>query len=140
MSEHGGSQAWEHAMLKAFEVLQPLSKPKLGPPVFGTPASGLIPCGRCRRMMPVEKIRYYTTGVCVASDSLCEECARLVPQHALVVCVGCQAVVARMAPERLKSGFVIEPRKIYHTDSCPKCKPGVEKSSIIEAELFYLKK
>ncbi len=129
---------FEEDLARAFAITADRPKPKLGPPV-GTPPAGQIPCGRCRRLMPISNLRYYATGVCTASDSICEECEALVPQHALVVCVGCKAVVARMAPERLKSGFRIEARKIYHTNACPKCKPGVERSMIIEAELFYQK-
>ena len=132
------SEAWERAMMEAYDAVQPLPKPKLGPPL-GSPPEGYVFCGRCRKPIPVSSIRYYTTGVCVASDCICDECARLVPRHALVVCVGCRAVVARMAPERLQSGFQIESRKIYHTSACPNCKPGLVKSSIVEAELFYRK-
>lgn len=95
----------------------------------------------CRKIkIHVSEIQYHWTGVCQASDSICKECQRMVPKHALVVCLGCKAVVARMAPTVLKSGFRIEPRKIYHTPACPNCKPGIETSTIIEAELFYRKK
>ena len=121
---------------QAFEVLGQMPVPKLGPPV-GAPPDGYVPCGRCRKLIPQSAIRYYATGVCTASDSLCDACAGLAPQHALIVCIGCKAVVARIAPERLKSGFQIESRKIYHTEKCPNCKPLVTSSTIIEAELFY---
>lgn len=91
----------------------------------------------CRKIkIHVSEIQYHWSGVCQASDAMCKECQRMVPKHALVVCLGCKAVVARMAPTKLKSGFQIEPRKIYHTDKCPNCRPGVESSKIIEAELF----
>ena len=95
----------------------------------------------CRKIkLPIQELQYVWTGVCNASDAMCRECQRMVPKHALVVCLGCKAVVARMAPTRLTSGFVIEPRKIYHTPKCPNCSPGVTSSTIIEAELFYRKK
>lgn len=95
-----------------------------------------VDCGRCRKKIHISEIQYHWTGVCQASDSICKECASLVPKHALVVCLGCKAVVARMAPTILKSGFRIETRQIYHTNCCPNCKPGVESSKLIEAELF----
>jgi hypothetical protein len=95
-----------------------------------------VDCGRCKKKIHISEIRYHWTGICQASDSLCTECQRLVPKHALVVCLGCKAVVARMAPMTLKSGFRIETLKIYHTDACPNCKPGVESTKLIEAEIF----
>ncbi len=129
---------FEEDLAKAFEISQERPKPELGPPA-GSPPPGMVHCGRCRKHIPVDQIRYYFTGICTASDSLCGECATLVPRHALIVCIGCKAVVARIAPERLKSGFEIEERKIYHTQACPNCQPGVERTSIIEAEIFYRK-
>lgn len=135
---NGFGPDWEENMAKAFAFASSRPVPKLGPPV-GSPPPGKVPCGRCRALIPVEMIRYYSTGICMASDSLCDVCATLVPQHALIVCIGCKAVVARVAPERLKSGFEIEPRRIYHTEACPSCKPGVVRSKILEAELFYQK-
>lgn len=95
-----------------------------------------VACGRCHRWLHVSEIVYHWTGVCRASDALCPECRRMAPQHALVVCIGCQAVVARMAPAVLKSGFRIEARRIYHTNACPNCQADIQRSVLIEAELF----
>ena len=99
-----------------------------------------VDCGRCRRRIHISEICYHWTGIIQASDALCTECQRLVPRHALVVCLGCKAVVARMAPMVFKSGFRIEAMKIYHTAQCPNCHPGVVKSTIIEAEIFGRKR
>lgn len=96
-----------------------------------------VECACRKKVMHVSEIKHHFTGVCNATDTMCDECLRQVTKHALVVCVGCRAVVARMAPTTLKSGFKIESRKIYHTDCCPTCRPEVERSTIVEAELFY---
>jgi ATP-dependent DNA helicase RecQ len=56
-----------------------IRKPEMPPPV-GSPPPGFVPCGRCHTLLPVESIKYHNTGVCVASDSLCWECSKLVPQ------------------------------------------------------------
>lgn len=115
-----------------------LSSPPVTPAVVKP--TEYVGCGRCKNKIHLSEIIYHWTGICQASDSICKECASLVPKHALVVCLGCKAVVARMAPTILKSGFRIETLKIYHTDCCPNCKPGVESSKLIEAELFSRKK
>lgn len=128
--------SFEEDIGKAYEIAAQRPKPVMGPPV-GTPPPGTVPCGRCRVFIPVGMIRYYETGVVTASDSLCANCAKLVPRHALIVCVGCRAVVARTAPETLKSGFKFEPRKTYHVRDCPNCNTLVKSSKVIEAELFY---
>ena len=105
-------------------------------PLADLTSKDYVDCGRCRRRIHINDIRYHWTGIIQASDALCSECQRLAPKHALVVCLGCKAVVARMAPTVLKSGFRIESMKIYHTERCPNCCPGVETSRIIEAEVF----
>lgn len=117
-----------------------LQSPKPVMPKLPEVDSNYTDCA-CRKIkIHVSEIKHHWTGVCHASDNICKECQRMVPKHALVVCLGCKAVVARMAPTTLKSGFRIEPLKIYHTDRCPNCKPDVASSRIIEAELFYRKK
>lgn len=96
-----------------------------------------VDCACQKKRIHVSEVQHHWTGICHASDTICRECQRMVTKHALVVCLGCKAVVARMPPSVLKSGFRIEARKIYHTDACPNCKPGVTSSKIIEAELFH---
>lgn len=96
-----------------------------------------VKCACFKKNIHVSEIHYHSTGVTAGvSDSLCAECMRMVPNHCLVVCVVCKAVVARMAPQTDKSGFVFKPRSFYHTNACPGCKPGLVKSILIEKELF----
>lgn len=125
----------ENEFSKAFDIMQQRPAPKLGPPV-GAPPEGHFFCSGCKKVQPNESLRYHFTGVCRASDSLCEECEKLTPKHALIVCVTCQAVVARIPPERFADGFEYEPRKAYHIWECGNCKPGIASTRVIEAELF----
>lgn len=106
-------------------------------PVLAGPDANVVECACRKKNIHVSELVHHWTGICNASDNLCTECSRMMPNHALIACLGCQAVVARIAPERLKSGFTIEPRKIYHTDQCPNCHPEVTTSKILEAEVFY---
>lgn len=131
----------EH-LIPLHALVRNMSAPKLGPLVPALVDSGCVPCANpsCKAMIPESEVRTYVTGIVTARDTLCRDCERLVPTHALVVCVGCRVVVARMAPETLDSGFRIKPLTIYHTEACPNCKPGVQVSKIIEAELFYKNK
>jgi hypothetical protein len=109
-------------------------------PSFVGKNANLVECACRKKNIDISEVKYHWTGICHASDSMCVECVKMVPKHALIVCIGCQAVVARIAPEKLKSGFVIKPRGIYHTDKCPNCHKtednSVMVSKILEAELF----
>lgn len=103
-------------------------------------APDFVPCAMCGRKLHLSEIRHYNTGVVNASDALCPECSRNFPKHSCIVCVRCCAIVARIPPMRMKSGFVIKPNTFYHTQACPNCKPGVRTTDIIEAKLFYERK
>lgn len=100
---------------------------------------GQVRCACGKKYMDLTEVRSYQTGVCHARDLMCNACRVQLPHHALLVCVECRMVVARMAPEKLKSGFQIQARQIYHTNACPCCQPDVTKSRIIEADLFFRK-
>ena len=109
-------------------------------PSFVGKDASLVECACRKKNINVSEVKYHWTGICHASDSMCGECVKMVPKHALIVCIGCRAVVARIAPEKLKSGFVVKSRGIYHTDKCPNCckseDNSVMVSKILEAELF----
>jgi hypothetical protein len=122
----------EESWVKKVDIMLSRPPPK---PVTLDSSGSTIPCSGCRKPMAVEEVQYHWTGIFRASDALCSECTALTPKHALVACVNCQSIVARMAPETLRSGFRIESRKIYHTDACPDCRPDVTTSSIIEAKI-----
>lgn len=122
--------------MQAMEALKPPAPPPAeGTPVVASPV-GMVRCACNKKDIPLEAVRYHNTGVVQASDSLCRECLTNVRTHSVVVCVKCQAVVARIAPHKDKSGFVFEPRKCYHTDACPGCNPGLQTSKLIERTLF----
>ena len=96
-----------------------------------------VRCACNKKVIHFSEVQHYNTGVVAgASDSMCQECIRMVPQHALIVCITCKAVVARVAPHRTKSGFEFKARTFYHTNACPGCKPGLASSVLIEKELF----
>lgn len=131
--------SFEEELARAYQWASERPSPKLGPPVGALP-TGYFRCSGCRKLIPLEALRYHNTGVCMASDSLCLECDRLTPQHALIVCVRCRAVIARVAPERFSDGFSYEPRKAYHIRECGQCNPGVVSTRVIEAQLFHRSK
>jgi len=134
----------EESLFKAFapmvDAVAGMPKPKRKPWEPESCPPGHVPCGRCGKWIPAEWVRYHQTGVCTASDSLCPECLSLVPNHALIVCCGCRAVVGRVAPEKFPDGFSYEPRKVYHIRDCPNCNCDAKSSRVIEAELFKKRK
>jgi len=67
-------------------------------------------------------------------DQVCEECADVYKDCAIVRCAGCKhhPVICRLAPKVLDSGYVIRPNDVLHTDACNVCKPGLKESAIVE--------
>lgn len=107
------------------------------PPILVGPGANTEWCVNCKKAMHLSEIRKHWSGLCYAIDSICRDCQTLFPTHALVICIRCREVVARMAPERMASGFEIEPLKCYHITSCPKCNEGVEHTPILEGEYYF---
>ena len=69
-----------------------------------------------------------------APDQLCEECRRTYADTAQVVCTKCKAVICRIAPKLLQSGYYIRPHSILHVSACGICSPGLKESSIWEID------
>lgn len=132
-------------LLKAKEMTDEM-KPVLMPVIPKTidlqqPPVGYQYCGGraqgCTKLIPETEVVYHWTGIVQARDTLCKECQALTPTHALIVCLRCCAVVARMPPHTFPDGFRIEPRKAYHVQYCGNfdCRPDLASSSIIEGQL-----
>lgn len=65
-------------------------------------------------------------------DQMCGECLRTYADTAKVICRGCKAVVARLQPKMLESGFYIRPHALLHVSRCGVCSPGLAESTIEE--------
>ena len=87
----------------------------------------IVPCLMCGKpyLMP----RFI--GV---PDQLCGECMKTYADTAKVVCSKCKAVICRLAPKMLSSGFYIRPHSILHVDMCGVCNPGLRESVIREID------
>ena len=133
-------------LIKQAQVLYALGKmekpelPETGP-LPGSPPAGHVFCGGrpqgCSKVLHESEVPYHWTGIVRARDTLCRECQALVPNHALIVCLRCCAVVARIPPHTFPDGFRIEPRRTYHIQYCGNfdCRPDLPSSRIIEGEL-----
>lgn len=103
------------------------------------PPPGHCPCACGKKFIPVSEIKFHNTkfmkGV---TDSLCDECLPMVKNFAIVVCIKCRSVVARMAPTHFRTGFVVRAGEYYHTNACPNCVKDV-KSTILIEKYFYEK-
>lgn len=106
-------------------------------PVVSGPNADTVWCVHCKKAMHVSEVKSYWSGLCHAKDLLCHGCRLMFPKHALVICLKCREVVGRMAPERLASGFVIEPLKCYHIQACPRCDRSVVSSVLLEGENYF---
>lgn len=67
-------------------------------------------------------------------DQMCGECLRTYADTAKVICRGCRAVVCRLQPKLLDSGFYIRPHALLHVKACGVCRPGLSESRIEEIE------
>jgi hypothetical protein len=104
-----------------------------------TEPMGYIRCACNKKQIHESEVTSHWSGLCNARDTICRECAQMMPKHALIVCLVCKEVIGRMAPGVLYSGFRVEPRKIYHTARCLKCSDSAS-TSIVEAEWYMRKK
>jgi len=67
-------------------------------------------------------------------DQICPECYNTYRDSARVVCWKCKVAICRLVPKILDNGFYIKPRAVYHSTACNICKPGLDKSTIIEID------
>ena len=67
-------------------------------------------------------------------DQLCGECLKTYADTAKVVCRTCKAVICRLQPKLLRSGFYIRPHALLHVGACGVCRPGITESVIQEIE------
>ena len=89
--------------------------------------------------MPLRDIQYHSTGLLAcASDTECAECLPAHKDFALIVCLVCQAVVAKMAPKKYEGGFELKANGCYHVAACPTCQPGIKVSHLLEK--YYYEK
>lgn len=87
----------------------------------------IVPCLMCGKpyLMP------YFVGT---PDQLCGECMKTYADTAKVICRKCKAVICRLKPKMLASGFYIRPHGILHVEACGICRPGLRESAIQEIE------
>lgn len=87
----------------------------------------IVPCLMCGKpyLMP------YFVGT---PDQLCGECMKTYADTAKVICRKCKAVICRLKPKMLASGFYIRPHGILHVETCGICRPGLRESLIQEIE------
>ena len=97
--------------------------------VFPDPAlpGNIVPCLMCGKpyLMP------YFIGT---PDQLCGECMKTYADTAKVICRKCKAVICRLKPKMLASGFYIRPHSLLHVEACGICRPGLKESAIEEIE------
>jgi len=67
-----------------------------------------------------------------AFEQLCPECKKTYRDCAVLVCKNCNAVIARIAPTKTDSGYVIKKGQVLHADKCNICSPGLTTSTVLE--------
>lgn len=109
-------------------------------PELPGPPPGMVDCACAKKLIPLEEVQYHDTpymkGVL---DTICRECQKNVQHFALVVCLGCRAVVARIPPSIQSNGFRFEADGKYHVKHCPNCVKTPDQlisSPVIEAEIY----
>lgn len=113
------------------------------------PAAGLLEdlvsctddCACAKKANP-RQFSVLNTGVLQVLNNVCRGCSlgcKLDKELVRVVCVGCRKVVMRFPPTKDPDGFVYKADTSYHTERCPVCSPGLDKSVIIEKVIFMRK-
>lgn len=93
----------------------------------------------CNKRVAKADMRIINTGAVFAVDNVCQGCRKYADQLVSIVCCTCKTVVARMEPSVDKLGFRFKAGGTLHTECCGVCRPGLEKSYIIEQLLYYRK-
>lgn len=127
----------ESFLLQAKDMAAALGQAPKAPTDPNNAPPGMVRCACGKKNIRCEEIRYHNSQfVKGITDNICGECLLAVKKHAVIACVRCKAVVARIAPERYKTGFVIKPNGVYHTGACPNCRPNLMSSILIEKAVF----
>ena len=125
-------------LIDFYNKIASLPKPdisKLPDPLTGAPP-GQVRCACGAKCIPLSDINYHQTGIITASDTECKECLPFHKDFALIVCLKCKAVVAKMAPTKFPGGFELKENGCYHVSACPTCHPGIKVSHLIEKYLY----
>jgi len=104
-------------------------------PLEGAPP-GHVRCACGKKFIRLEEITYHDTGIIKASDTECAECLPAHKDFALVICLQCRAVVAKVAPTKFKGGFEMQSNHCYHVGTCPTCHPGLKTSHVLEKYMY----
>lgn len=114
----------------------PIINPKTPDPLTGAPP-GQVRCACGKKFIPMSDINYHQTSLVMsASDTECRECLPAHKNFALIVCLKCRAVVAKMAPTQFPGGFRMAANWCYHVAQCPTCCPGIKTSSVLEKYVY----
>jgi len=87
----------------------------------------IVPCLLCAKPY---LMRAYSGRV----DQVCPECYSTFQECALLTCLQCKCVIARVVPKLLDSGYYIRPQSVLRTSECSICNPGLEVSTIVEID------
>lgn len=89
----------------------------------------IIPCLLCGKPF---LIGLYSGNL----DQVCPECYKTYQDCATLSCVKCRVVLAKVKPGVMDCGFVIKPKADLHSDCCNVCKPGLDRSTVVEVDLW----
>lgn len=136
------ASGFDSGVKKLVEVYDRLGVPKTrmpGPGLHRKDFSSLLEltCA-CGKLKPVKDMPLRDSGVVKYLDNICDGCPHQKSESkmAVIVCVGCRQVVARMDPFKDKTGFEFKSGKVYHVDMCPTC-GNVAESTIIEKHIYH---
>jgi hypothetical protein len=89
----------------------------------------------CGKMLQVtEHVRRWHSGVVNYDETLCGDCRKEFADKSRIVCLGCKSLQGFVSPTTEKTGFKFEGRKHYHIEKCPRCKPGIVATPVLEHE------
>jgi hypothetical protein len=127
------------SLYQALGVLEQMPEAPVFKPRSFEPPPGHCPCACGKKFIALSAIKFHNTKLIQGvTDSICDDCERNVKNFAIVVCIKCKSVVARMQPNVFRTGFVVRAGEYYHTNACPNCVKNLNSSILIE-KYFYEK-
>ena len=100
---------------------------------------GTVTCV-CGKRISIKDAPLFNTGVTMATDNICPDCAKSYKGTCRVVCIRCRKVVSRIKPgtKDKATSMVFRADRCYHTDGCGECQAGGLQAGTFKSKLLEL--
>lgn len=89
----------------------------------------------CHKLLKVDEyVRRWHSGVVNYDEALCSTCRKDYGDKSRIVCLGCKTLQGFVDPHKATTGFEFVGKHHYHIAQCPRCKPEIVATQVLEHE------